>query len=128
VPGDDIEFAGRHLAVTKAKDGETLEWTLFVPLRPPPPRERFFGYTFEFGAPEGGAGPRQNADYHGDIEIESAEDFDTFVRGAMAECSAGGAAPQHVRLDQVTALAEKVLTSAKANPELPRVPVPPSGL
>jgi hypothetical protein len=127
-PGGDIEFAGRHLAVTNATAGETLEWTLFVPLRPPPPRERFFGYTFEFGAPEDGAGPRQTADYHGDIEIDSAEDFDTFVRGAMAESSAGGVAPEHVRLEPVKALAEKVQKSAKANPELPPVPVKPSGL
>jgi hypothetical protein len=128
VPGGDIEFAGRHLAVTTAKDGETLEWSLFVPLRPPPPRERFFGYTFEFGAPEDGEGPRQKADYPGDVEIASAEDFDTFVRGAMAESSEGGAAPQHVRLDRVAALAESILKSAKAKPELPPVLVTPSGL
>jgi hypothetical protein len=99
-----------------------------VPLRPPPPRERFFGYTFEFGAPEDGEGPRQSADYHGDIEIDSAEDFDTFVRGAMAESSEGGAVPGHVRLEQVRALGETVLKSAKTNPELPLVPVTPTGL
>jgi hypothetical protein len=45
----------------------------------------------------------------------------------MAQCSEGGAAPQHVRLDQVTGLAENVLKHAKANPHLPPVPVPPSG-
>ena len=47
-------------------------------------------------------------DFDDDFQIESPEDFNPFVLGAMAEYSDSGSAPAHITGDGVTALAKKI--------------------
>jgi hypothetical protein len=46
-----------------------------------------------------------------DLLIETQEDFDMWVLGAMAELSDAGIAPEHVTYESVLELAEKVRDS-----------------
>jgi hypothetical protein len=109
----EIEFTGRHVAVTRvSKDGEVFIWSLFTPRRPPPPREKFFGYTLTYGAhPEGrraSQGMRdEQSGFSGGMAIESAADFDTFVRGVMSQMSPDAPPPPEVTLDRLLELSAR---------------------
>ena len=100
----ETEYAGRHLAVTTNGEGETFEWALYVPARRPPPRDRLYGYTLEFTTRDGSDRQKMS----NEVRLRSDDDFDTFVRGAMAQYSADGNAPGEVTAERVKALAAEV--------------------
>lgn len=95
VPGEDVCFDPVHVAVTRGKTRERI-WTHWTPSRGVPPRRDFYGYTLEMGCIgqyEGLPPGRQRVDFSHDFRVETAEDFDTFVRGIAAYYSSNGEAP-----------------------------------
>ena len=55
-----------------------------------------------------------------DIRIRNSNDFDALVRGAMAELSDDGQAPDHVTYEQVMELSKKLRESLPAQTPDPR--------
>jgi hypothetical protein len=99
-------YTGCHLAHTK-KDGWSYEWGLFVP--PEPVREkpecRSYRMLCRFNLGTGQAPQRGNP--MSEIRI-AADEFDDFVRAAMAELSDDGVAPEHVTYENVMKLVEQI--------------------
>jgi outer membrane lipoprotein-sorting protein len=109
----DVTYAGYHLAYTHKGD-EFDEWSLYVPDGVPPGSVKELGYTALY---------RFNLDpqpkwiiglmtEYG-VPIETAEDFDTWVLGAMAELSDTGMAPSHVTYEAVLNLVQQVRSTTK---------------
>jgi len=106
----EVIYTGRHLAYTKS-DRWYYEWALFVPTRPSPP------------AATGPEVVRMLCRFNLPVEQEPAvgnpvhenpiapDEFDLFVRGAMAELSDDGVAPGHVTYENVMALARQIRES-----------------
>ncbi len=106
----EVIYIGRHLAYTKS-DRWYYEWALFVPTRPSPP------------AATGPEVVRMLCRFNLPVEQEPAvgnpvhenpiapDEFDLFVRGAMAELSDDGVAPGHVTYENVMALARQIRES-----------------
>jgi hypothetical protein len=107
----DITYLGWHLAYTK-KAGKFIEWSLYVPEGSPPARSEMLGYDvlYRFNLEEE---PKWRIAYTLDygIEIKSKEDFDIWVRGAIAELSDDGGAPDDVSYESVLQLAERLRES-----------------
>ena len=87
--------------MTTSAEGETFEWALYVPARRPPPRHGLYGYTCEFELPTG----RRWQKLASDLWLKSDEDFNTFVRGAIAQYAADGKVPDEITPERVKALA-----------------------
>jgi len=96
------------------KDGHFYEWALYVPDISPPARGALLGYNiearFHVDEKQFSARPMNLSE---DLPITSREDFDTWVRGAMAELSDEGVAPVHATYENVMALAEELRSSAR---------------
>ncbi len=106
----DIAYIGRHLACTHTRE-KFIEWSLYVPDGLPPKRSEMRGYEVLY---------RFNLEYEpkwiigytlDGLLIETAEDFDKWVLGAMAELSDDGTAPENVTYESVLQLAEQVRES-----------------
>ena len=102
---EEIEYVSRHLTRTDDDDGYH-EWSLHVPRKQPPARSSFFGYSLLWGPP--GQEPVFPTDVRTDAVLESDEEFDVFVRGAMAELSRDGQAPPHITHQYVAGLVHKI--------------------
>jgi hypothetical protein len=112
VSAPEIAFDARYIGFTEQADGETFLWTLLVPNRPPPPQEKFFGYTFVYGPDP--KGPLAHSNYSvqdtessGGMAIENKADFDTFVLGVMAQLSKDGKAPPGVTYERVVEISRE---------------------
>jgi hypothetical protein len=110
---DRMAYKACHLAHT-SKAGRLTEWALYVPRSNPPTAVKYQGYDalFRFNvtaAPNGGVG--MNVGYG--VPIASAEDFEKWVLGAMAELADDGTAPENLTYQKVLDLAHKVRTSAE---------------
>ena len=107
-PASDITYHGRHLAYTYKK-GQFIEWSLYVPDGPPPlhyEETRYdLIYRFNF-QPEPNWRTSPIVFDHG-IVIESSEDFNKWVLGAMAEFSDSGLPPQDLTYEGVLALSKQ---------------------
>lgn len=108
IPKVDVTYHGRHLAYTQKK-GHFIEWSIYVPDGPLP---RHYGETrceiifrFNYPPPDWRTSPLSLGD---GIVIESAEDFDKWVLGAMAELSDSGLPPQDVTYGGVLALSKQI--------------------
>ena len=105
----DVTYQGRHLTYTRKADQFT-EWSLYVPDGPPPASVRSSGYDVLYRFNMGNHQPKWilglNAQYG--IPIETAEDFEKWVLGAMVELSDDGEAPQNVTYDRVRQLIEQL--------------------
>ena len=107
-----IRWVGRHLAVTEL-NGEFYEWSLYVPTSEIPFYEGIRNYApFIKRHPGGWKDP---ANYRtkrtfGIFTIRSNE-FDTYIRGAMAELSDDGVVPEHVTYENVVKLTEEIRAS-----------------
>ena len=106
---EDITLAGRHLTFTRKK-GKFYEWGIYVPDEKAPERNTFGGYKviskYNFG-------PRPFFDGRPyllgqELIINSEQEFDIWVRGAMAELSDDGKAPESITYKNVLQLAEKI--------------------
>ena len=103
-------YTGRHIAFTRKGD-RFIEWSLFIPNAAPLWSVREFGYDilYRFNLPRVPEWTILLKVYDG-LHIETAEDFDTWVLGVMAELSDGGAAPEQVTYERVTELARQIRT------------------
>ena len=99
-------YTARHLTYTQKGD-ELIEWSLYVPDGLGPKHSETFGYELLCrvnSERQMGQWPGMSVDYG--IKIETEEDFDIWVRGAMAELSDDGKAPDDVSYESVLRLAE----------------------
>ena len=106
-----VTYTGYHLAYTQ-KAGKLIEWSIFVPDGTPLASVEQFGYDaiYRFNLepkPKWTIG--LTAEYG--LLIETAEDFDKWVLGAMAELSDEGKAPTGLTYERVLRLAEEVRKS-----------------
>ena len=111
---DDVTLQGRHLAWTE-KNGKFYEWGLYVPDREVPDRLAFQNYRVisEFDRIEPRAFGGRPISVENDLTIASEAEFDTWVRGAMAELSDDGTAPASMTYKSVMALAQQIRSSTK---------------
>jgi len=105
-------YTGYHLAFTR-KQGRFAEWSLYVPDGTPPPDVQATGYEMLYRWNQEFA--RNFAFDHTTVKpeftIETAEEFDEWVLGAMAELADDGTAPADVTYQKVIDLAQQVRTS-----------------
>jgi hypothetical protein len=105
-----VTYTGHHLGCTRKADRFT-EWTLYVPSGTAPASARESGYDvlYRFNLdPQPSAGFGLRVGYG--VPINTAEDFDAWVRGAMAELSDGGVAPETITYQKVVDLARRLRT------------------
>ncbi|HIJ53835.1 MAG TPA: hypothetical protein HPP66_11870 [Planctomycetes bacterium] len=111
---EDLRYTGYHLAYTK-KDDRYYEWSLYVTNNSPPARSAIFGYealqTYNTSV-------HIDVDYNNnriyeDLIIETKDEFNSWVLGAMAELSDDGIIPEHVTYDNVLNLVEEMKTTLK---------------
>jgi hypothetical protein len=111
---EGIILAGRHLTFTRKK-GKFYEWGIYVPDEEAPERNTFGGYKviskYNFG-------PRPFFDGRPyllgqELIINSEQEFDIWVRGAMAELSDDGKAPNYVTYENVLRLVEQIRSGLK---------------
>jgi hypothetical protein len=103
-PDEEITYSGRHLAST-VYEGRFVEWGLYVPdrkLAALPPNCVYVMRVRE-------SARREERDFNPVYghPIRGREEFDEFVRGAIAERSADGQAPAELTYENVTRLAEE---------------------
>ena len=108
IPKADVTYHGRHLAYTQ-KQGHFIEWSIYVPDGPPPKHCEETRYEvifrFNYPPPDWRTSPQSLGD---GIVIESAEDFDKWVLGAMAELSDSGVPPRDLTYEGVLALSKQI--------------------
>jgi len=108
IPKADVTYHGRHLAYTQ-KQGHFIEWSIYVPDGPPPKHCEETRYEvifrFNYPPPDWRTSPQSLGD---GIVIESAEDFDRWVLGAMAELSDSGVPPRDLTYEGVLALSKQI--------------------
>jgi len=106
-----VSYAGHHLAYTQ-KDRIFYEWSLYVPDSEPPTRGSLLAYElnvkYEVDKNRFGTRPGNLSD---DLVIDSSDDFNAWVRGAMAELSDDGKAPENITYERVLRLAEQIRES-----------------
>ena len=109
---EGIILAGRHLTFTRKK-GKFYEWGIYVPDEKVPERNTFQTYKviskYNFG-------PRPFFDGRPgtlgqEMTINSEQEFNTWILGAMAELSDDGKAPESVTYNNVLELADKIRNS-----------------
>ena len=109
---EDITFAGRHLTFTQKK-GKFYEWGIYIPNKKMPKRDTFKAYKVI--QKYNGVKPRSFGGHPNligqELAIDTETEFDTWVRGAMAELSDDGKAPKFVTYKNVLQLAEKIRSS-----------------
>lgn len=108
-----VTYTGCHLGHT-LKAGQFIEWALYVPDTTPPAAVKYTGYDVLWrfnstSAPNGGIGLKA---MYG-VPIVTAEDFDKWVGGAMAELSDTGAAPDQLTYQSVLQLSRQVRPHTK---------------
>lgn len=105
----EITYVGRHLAFTK-KNRWYYEWALYVPSRPLPSSKGHLLYHMLCRFNLANGQPPQVGNPLPDNKIK-ANEFDLFVREAMAELSDDGKAPEHVTYENVMRWANEARTS-----------------
>lgn len=108
----DITYIGQHLAYTQ-KAEKFIEWGIYVPDGPPPKHSEMLGYEVLYRFNLGEHRPNWILGYTVDygILIETAENFDWWVLGAMAELSNDGKAPEGITYESVLKLTEHIRES-----------------
>ncbi len=108
----DITCLGRHLAFTQKK-GKFYEWGIYVPDKRAPERDTFQNYKII--SKYNGVEPRRFGGRPNligqELAINSEQEFDTWVHGAMAELSDDGKAPEGVTYESVLELTEQIRES-----------------
>lgn len=109
----DYDYVGRHLANTQ-KGGKTYEWVIYVPEVETIPNDGWRRYRMLARLHPVGRQDSQ-VKWFDQSSLRSftirANEFDTFIRGAMTECSDGVIAPEHVTYEKVIRLAEEIRAS-----------------
>ncbi len=106
----DVKYNGYHLTHTK-KDGKLYEWSIYVPQKEVPSRTNIIGYqvlhTYNVDAKDKIVGSI-SVTLHEDIQINTEEDFATWVLGAMKELSDNDTAPANITFDSILQLTEEL--------------------
>jgi hypothetical protein len=113
-----VQFIGYHLAYTlkeTEKGKRWYEWSLYIPDKEPPPVNAVLDYRIHY---------RLNVNRTKDIDnsvkqiaipdpihVETEDDFNIFVLGAMAERSDGGLVPEYVNYENILRLANQLRKS-----------------
>jgi hypothetical protein len=110
-----ISYTGRHLAYSQ-KNGKFIEWAIYIPNKKVKAREVLPKCEIILGMDPENRKWRHSRYNSGRLGlsylfIQQEDDFDSFVRGAMAELSDSGAAPENVTYDSVLELAEDIRAS-----------------
>ena len=105
-------YTGYHLAFTRKK-GKFFEWSLYVPDGTPPADVQETGYEVlcrkNLESPNGFRIGKLTV--KPEFTVETAEEFDEWVLGAMAELADDGTAPENLTYQKVIDLAQQVRTS-----------------
>ncbi len=105
-------YTGYHLAFTRKQD-RFFEWSLYVPDGTPPADVQETGYEVlcrkNLESPNGFR--IGNLTVKPDLTIETAEQFDEWVLGAMAELTDDGTVPENLTYQEVIDLAQQIRTS-----------------
>jgi hypothetical protein len=107
----NITYIGMHLDYTQ-KDDELIEWSLYVPDGVPPKRSEMLGYELlcRFNTDQRiDRWSGMNVDYG--IKIETEEEFNKWVIGAMVELSNEKELAESITYENVLQLAKKVRSS-----------------
>ncbi len=108
---EDVILEGRHLTFTRKK-GKFYEWGIYVSDENTPERNTFTGYEviskYNFGPRPFFDGRPGSLGQDHELTINSEQEFDIWVRGAMAELSDDGKAPESITYKNVLQLAEKI--------------------
>lgn len=109
---EHIIFHGRHLLYTQ-KASTYYEWAIYVAEQSPPPRKDFHYYSDlnRFNPPDRVRGS-VSLSVSQDLLIQTPEDFDTWVLGAMAELSDNGKASDNITYESVLQLAQQIRESS----------------
>lgn len=103
-----ITYYGYHLAYTQ-KAGKFYEWSIYVPEQKTAPEDVMGYHLVHRYNPQG---REINAELSiavaAELEIQDAEDFAVFVRGAMADLSEEGYVPEHVTYENVLDLIDEI--------------------
>jgi len=104
-----ITYSGRHLAYTQ-KAGKFYEWAIYVPEKSPS-LVGGNGYRLLHRCNLQGRQARAGLAIGDMLTISDAEDFDTFVLGAMATLSNDGKAPENITYESVLQLTKQIRES-----------------
>jgi hypothetical protein len=106
--GEAITYRGYHLAYTQ-KAGKFYEWSIYVPEQKTAP-EAVLGYNLAHRYnPQGReVGATLSIAVAAELEIQDAQDFAVFVRGAMADLSDDGYVPEHITYENVLDLIDEI--------------------
>ena len=108
---EGIILEGRHLTFTRKK-GKFYEWGIYVSDEKTPERITFGTYKviskYNFGPRPFFDGRPDSLGQDHELTINSEQEFDIWVRGAMAELSDDGKAPESITYRNVLQLAEKI--------------------
>jgi len=103
-----VTYQGYHLAYTQ-KAGKFYEWSIYVPEQKTAPEDVMGYHLVHRYNPQG---REINAELSiavaAELEIQDAEDFAVFVRGAMADLSDNGYVPEHVTYENVLGLIDEI--------------------
>ena len=109
----DIKYNGYHLTHTK-KDDKLYEWSIYVPEMEVPSRNSIIGYQilhrYNVDAKDKIIGSI-SISLNEDIQIDTEEDFDIWVLGAMKELSDNATAPDNITFGSILQLAEELSAS-----------------
>ncbi|MHC4155228.1 MAG: hypothetical protein ACYST6_09955 [Planctomycetota bacterium] len=111
---EEITYSGYHLAYTRKAD-KFYEWGLYLPpkeIEPPYTPLRFYHLEYRHNTENPEVRGKLSLSTAADLTIENPEDFNTFVRGAMAELSDDEEAPEHVTYENVLRLVEQIRESS----------------
>jgi hypothetical protein len=109
----EMTYPGRHLAYTRKGD-KLIEWGIYVPDGRAPGRNEMLGYDLlcRINVPlDVESWPGMNVDCG--IPVDTSEDFEKWVLGAMTELSDGGVAPAPVTYENVMKLVEEIRSGGK---------------
>ena len=113
-----IYYTGRHLTYSQ-KDDKYYEWAIYVPSKDLRIREILQKCKIIFGMDPDDRKWKHRPKYHTEqldlsyLFIENSNDFDTLIRGAMADLSDSGAVRANITYDSVLELAESIRSAEK---------------
>jgi len=106
-----ITYRGYHLAYTQ-KAGKFYEWSLYVPEQKPAPKAVLcYQLVHRYNPQDREINAQLSIAVATELEIQDAEDFAVFVRGAMADLSEDGYVPEHVTYENVLELIDEIKRS-----------------
>ena len=105
-------YRGHHLTHTQKKN-KYYEWSIYVPDKEALPRDTIMAYevVLRFNADKSRFRGNFVTSLSYDLAINTKEDFQNWVLGAMAELSDNGIAPKEISYESVMQLAKKIRQS-----------------